>query len=138
MKHFAPSLIALLVALLWLSPAAAQAPRSPHGHWLVTEINNMPVNPGVKTTFDLAANGLATGSGGCNRYRSKGKIRGSAISFGPAIATRKMCLGNAMTQESAFFSKLPIIRSWQIADGVLSLADGTGRTVVRARLAKGR
>jgi heat shock protein HslJ len=87
-----------------------------------------------KTTPTLALDpsGRAAGFGGCNRYTGSYESDGeSAISFGPAAATMRACVGPGMAIESAFLGALPAVAAMSIAGDTLALADGEGEILLR-------
>jgi putative lipoprotein len=104
---------------------------SPQGQWLAEDIGGRGVIDNPPTTLDIAADGVVSGSGGCNRYSGKAEIDGSAIAIGPVAATKMACLHAPMDQETRFFDALDRARSWKIESDVLLLLDAQGNVLVR-------
>jgi heat shock protein HslJ len=84
--------------------------------WLVTGYNNgrqavVSVLNGTELTMEFSADGRVMGSAGCNRYSGSFKQDGKALSFGPAAATRRMCIEpeGVMEQEQQFLKALETV-----------------------------
>jgi len=101
--------------------------------WLVTGYNNgrqalVSVLKGTELTMEFSADGRVAGSAGCNRYTGSFKQDGKALSFGPAAATRRMCVEpeGVMEQEQQFLKALETVATARHeADRVeLRTADG--------------
>jgi len=101
--------------------------------WLVTGYNNgrqavVSVLNGSKLTMEFSADGRVAGYAGCNRYTGSFKQDGKALSFGPAAATRRMCIEpeGVMEQEQQFLKALETVATArQEADRLeLRTADG--------------
>jgi len=74
-----------------LQPAALSETR-----WLVTSYNNGKealVSPlaGSEITLLFGADGMVSGSTGCNNYSASYTLEGDALTIGPAAVTRMMC-----------------------------------------------
>lgn len=123
----------LLMLQIVTAFSAFAAPATPAGIWLAEDISGGGVIDRAQTTLTLALDGAISGSGGCNRYRGKAVISGSAISFGPLAATRAACPPAVMNQENRFFSALAATRGWRIdeQERKLFLVDGAGKVLVR-------
>jgi putative lipoprotein len=122
----------LLMAAVGPGCAAGQhGATSPQGRWHAEDIGGAGVIDDPQTTLDIAADGMVSGSGGCNRYSGKAEIDGSSIAIGPVAATKMMCLPAPMDQETTFFDALDKARSWKIENGKLLLLDGGGKILAR-------
>jgi heat shock protein HslJ len=84
--------------------------------WIVTGYNNgrqavVSVLNGTELTMEFAADGRVAGSAGCNRYTGSFKQDGKTLSFGPAAATRRMCVEpeGVMEQEQQFLKALETV-----------------------------
>ena len=66
------------------------------------------VTLGTTLTASFGADGMLSGSAGCNDYTASYKTDGSKISIGPAATTRKMCSEppNVMEQETQYLQAL--------------------------------
>jgi heat shock protein HslJ len=83
------------------------------------------------------ADGMATGSTGCNRYHAPYELDGPALRLGPAAMTMMACDPARTAVERAFTAALTDVRGWELADGELRLLDGAGRTLLLFRAAGG-
>lgn len=101
--------------------------------WIVTGYNNgrqavVSVLNGSELTMEFSADGRVAGYAGCNRYTGSFKQDGKALSFGPAAATRRMCIEpeGVMEQEQQFLKALETVATaWHEADRLeLRTADG--------------
>jgi heat shock protein HslJ len=101
--------------------------------WVVNGYNNgrqavVSVLAGTELTMEFAADGRVAGSTGCNRYTGSFKQDGKTLSFGPAAATRRMCIEpeGVMEQEQQFLKALETVATArQEADRLeLRTADG--------------
>ena len=84
--------------------------------WKVTGYNNgrqavVSVLTGTELTMEFSADGRVAGSAGCNRYTGSFKQDGKTLSFGPAAATRRMCVEpeGVMEQEQQFLKALETV-----------------------------
>jgi heat shock protein HslJ len=84
--------------------------------WRVTGYNNgrqavVSVLDDTELTMEFSADGKVAGSAGCNRYMGSFKQDGTALSFGPTAATRRMCAGpeGVMEQEQQFLKALETV-----------------------------
>lgn len=93
-------------------------------NWSLLEINrNEPVLADVDVTVKFA-DGVLTGSGGCNTYRSAfslGEHNPFVMKTSPVSATRKACPAAISNQESAFFKALEAVSQWGYDYGRLAL-----------------
>jgi heat shock protein HslJ len=101
--------------------------------WVVTGYNNgrqavVSALNGTELTMEFAADGRVAGSAGCNRYTGSFKQDGKTLGFGPAAATRRMCMEpeGIMEQEQQFLKALETVATArQEADRLeLRTADG--------------
>ena len=84
--------------------------------WQVTGYNNgrqavVSVLNGTELTMEFSADGRVAGSAGCNRYTGSFKQDGKSLSFGPAAATRRLCVEpeGVMEQEQQFLKALETV-----------------------------
>lgn len=110
--------------------------------WQVTGYNNgrqavVSVLNGTELTMEFSADGRVAGSAGCNRYTGSFKQDGKALSFGPAAATRRLCVEpeGVMEQEQQFLKALETVATarhegdrleLRTADGALAVTLGYG------------
>ena len=113
----------------------AEAPpsASPVGRWLAEDIRGGGVIDNLQSVVEIAADGVVTGSGGCNRMRGQATISGTSITIAPLASTMMACPPAIMDQEGKFMSALEAARSFRIdpQQRKLFLFDGAGQTVLR-------
>jgi heat shock protein HslJ len=92
--------------------------------WDVIAYNNgkqavVSVTLGTTLTANFGADGMLSGSAGCNNYTASYKTDGRKISIGPAATTRKMCAEppNIMEQEMQYLQALSTAATYRI-DGM--------------------
>lgn len=104
----------------------------PRGKWLAESIRRRGVIDNLQTVLEIAADGRASGSGGCNRFSGKADISGERISFSPLASTRMACAPAIMDQETKFLGALNDARKWRIDGprGKLFLLDAQGNEVL--------
>jgi heat shock protein HslJ len=118
---------------LTLATLAAQSRSLAGTSWHATGINNgkQAVSSLVRdstVTLNFGADGVATGSAGCNNFRAPYTADGAKVSFGPAVATRKMCAQpeGVMEQEQNFLNALGTVTTSRIEGDRLELRTATG------------
>jgi heat shock protein HslJ len=110
--------------------------------WRVTGYNNgkqavVSALVGTQLTMEFAADGRVSGSAGCNNYTATYTASGSALRFGPAATTRKMCAQpeGIMEQEQQFLQALETVATirqegeraeLRTAEGALAVSLGKG------------
>jgi len=107
-------LAASAVLALSLTHGVRADPASPTGKWLAEDIDGGGVIDRLQTTLELKADGLVTGTGGCNRYAGSANIDGDTITFRPMASTRMACSAAAMNQEYKFHRALENVRAWRV------------------------
>ena len=87
----------------------------------------------VTITLGFEGTEAISGSGGCNQYRAELEIGvDGALRIGPAMATKRGCMGPANAAEPRWFEALEQVRSI-VREGervLLGLADGTTMVMV--------
>jgi putative lipoprotein len=122
---------------IWVQRVAAQpeeaAADSPVGTWLAEDILGGGVIDNAQTTLEIAADGRASGRGGCNSYGGTATIDGDKLSFSPVVATQMACAEALMNQEQKFFDALGRVAAFRLvpAEQKLLLLDAEGETLVR-------
>ncbi|HYC62405.1 MAG TPA: META domain-containing protein [Thermoanaerobaculia bacterium] len=113
----------LLPALVVLACASAGVHNTT---WTLASIGgNAPV-AGANVTLQFG-NDAASGNGGCNQYRATFTTNGSALTFGPAMSTKRACVESSMNaQETAYFDALSRVASYERSDDRLVLRDASG------------
>lgn len=94
--------------------------------WTVTSIGGRPVSGMRPVTLSIGSDLAVGGNGGCNNYFTEARIDGTALSFGPAAATRMACAEEAMKQEAAYFTALAAVTSYELDGKSLRLLDEAG------------
>ena len=100
--------------------------------WNATAINNgkqavASVVADSTVTLEFLADGSAAGSAGCNRYTATWAADGSKLTFGPAAATRKMCVRpEVMQQEQNFLAALGSVAAARFEGDRLELRTAAG------------
>ncbi len=103
------------------------------GSWTVTSLLTGDAvtgpKPGTELTATFAGAGRLSGSAGCNRYEASYTVDGGAIEIQPPRASERACSTPAgvMAQERDYLAALPLVASYRIEAGRLSLltAEGT-------------
>ncbi len=96
-----------------LASFTAQSKSLAGTNWKVTGFNNgrqavvSPIN-GTEPTLAFANDGRYSGSAGCNNFTGAFSVQGAKVSFGPAAATRRMCVkpDGIMEQEQQLLKAL--------------------------------
>jgi putative lipoprotein len=98
------------------------------GTWIAEDIGGGGVIDNAQSTIRFAADGTASGSGGCNNFSGKAVVDGDSIRIGPLAATKKLCVPALDDQERKFFDALERARSFEIDAGTqkLLLEDESG------------
>jgi heat shock protein HslJ len=112
----------VLIDATSVSTVAAQSvPNELVGTWLAEDIGGGGVIDYLQTTLEINDDGTYSGFAGCNNYTGTFDLKGGEILFGPAGATRKMCVPAVMDQETKFFAALKAGLSWKIEQTKLVL-----------------
>jgi heat shock protein HslJ len=119
-----------------LATLAAQPASLAGTSWRVTAINNgkqavVSVLSGSTLTLGFTADGLASGSAGCNRYKTRYQADAAKLRFQVPAATRMMCPGEGlMEQEQAFLKALSTVASARHEGSRLELRTAEGALAV--------
>jgi heat shock protein HslJ len=105
--------------------------------WQVTGYNNgrqavVSVLNGTELTMEFSADGRVAGSAGCNRYTGSFQQDGQSLSFGPAAATRRLCVepDGVMEQEQRFLKALETVSTARHEADRLELRTADGALAV--------
>jgi len=105
--------------------------------WHVTGYNNgkqavVSVTVGSNVTMAFGTDGRVSGSAGCNNYTASYTNDGAALKFGPAAATRRMCVTpeGVMEQEQQFLQALETVTTARQEGERLELRGDRGQLVV--------
>jgi heat shock protein HslJ len=118
-----------LAASFTQAPASSEA--LPGSSWIVTGYNNgkqavVSVALGTELTANFGADGMLSGSSGCNTYSASYKIDGNKISIGPAATTMKACEQAVMDQEQQYLAALATAATYRIDGNQLELRTAAG------------
>lgn len=91
-----------------------------------------PVINGTQVSIVFGADGLLSGSAGCNIYAAQYEAGERALSIGPVAAAKTICSRPAglMNQEAAYLSALDLVTAYEFSEEGLRLLDEEGRTVL--------
>ena len=102
------------------------------GNWQVSSINGASV-PGATVTMDIA-DGLVSGSSGCNRYNSSYTQSGYTLTFAPAAMTQLACAPAEMKAEARFGKALNSVTSYSFStNGELQMFSGNALVLQAGR-----
>ena len=91
-----------------------------------------PVINGTQITAMFGADGLLSGSGGCNIYAAQYDAGEELLSIGPVASAKTICSQpqGLMNQEAAYLTALDSVAAYTFSGDELSLLDEKGRTVL--------
>jgi len=91
-----------------------------------------PVLNDTRITAVFGADGLLSGSGGCNIFAARYDAGGELLSIGPVASAKTICSEprGVMNQEAAYLAALDRIVFFEFSGGELRLLDGDRRTVL--------
>lgn len=125
-------LSALVLSACLMTPSAMAADGALAGtEWQATELDGKNVDPQVVSTLAFDADGAVHGNGGCNSFRGKAEIKGTALKFGDLASTAMACEDAKSMQETVFYKALVQAASFSLADTELTLLDAAGKTLAR-------
>jgi heat shock protein HslJ len=132
----AGALLLLLVTMTACSGLPGTGGSSPttmtDGAWVLTDLGGGAVGDMAEhlPTLSFGADGMVSGSDGCNRLRGGYTTDGQMLSFEAMASTRMACThGEALAQ--AFGAALSITQSYRLDGDALTLFDGTGEPIMR-------
>ena len=125
------TLLALTLLVIGCAPLADTANPGLDGtDWVLTAMSGTAPIANSNITLKFA-DGSATGSAGCNQYRSSYTTSGSELKFGMTISTKRACLEPAMNrQEVAYLDALNKVASYEITGDRLLLKDAANTTLL--------
>jgi len=88
----------------------------------------LPVLTGTQIDATFGANGLLTGSSGCNLYFARYSVTGASLAIGLLATSKNSCSGppGIMSQEQSYLSLLPQVAGYDIEGNQLVLLDNSG------------
>jgi len=88
----------------------------------------------ITLTFEQ---GSASGSAGCNQYRSATTTDGSKLAFGMTSSTKRACLAqDRNVQETAYLEALTKVAAYEVSGDRLELRDAAGKTLLEFERAR--
>jgi heat shock protein HslJ len=97
--------------------------------WILTSLNRAEPLPDTTITASFEADGVLSGTDGCNRYGAKYQVDGDQITVSPGMGTMMACPEPIMKQATDYMIALESAATYQIRDGTLSLLDADGAVV---------
>jgi heat shock protein HslJ len=94
--------------------------------WTLTSLDGTAVPPGARITATFSADGLVSGSGGCNTYSASYQVADLSLTVGPVAATRMSCGDEADALESQYFDLLQGAIAFTVDDAALLVVAETG------------
>ena len=118
------ALVAVLMAACSGSAASAapDAAALPGTSWTATSVGGVAVIAATPPKLTFGADGIVSGTTGCNSYSGSYKLDGGSITVGLLAMTMMLCQGPVGDQETAFSAALQSATAWSIgSDGSLTL-----------------
>ncbi len=105
------------------------------GAWILESIADVPTSYEAQSTLDFDTNADFHGSGGCNRYSGTYATTGAILAMSAPAATRMLCPGAAMDQETRFFDALRRVERFDYEGDTLLLYSAGSEVPMRLRRA---
>jgi heat shock protein HslJ len=115
--------MAAAMVLTLVVPARAQ---SPEGSWRILSLTGVENLSSDKASLEIAADGKAGATVGCNRLVASARFSGSSLSFGKVAATMMACPPPLDKEERALADVLTDTASFRIEAGRLTLLSEAG------------
>jgi heat shock protein HslJ len=142
MKHAIAFTFLLALVLIGCAPLAdtatdtAKTPDLDGTDWKLTAMNGSAPVAGSSITLKFEQ-GSATGSAGCNQYRSTYTTNGAKLQFGMTSSTKRACLEQEMNvQETAYLGTLPKVAEYGVSGDRLTLRDASGAALLEYERAR--
>jgi heat shock protein HslJ len=132
-------LLALAASAAACAPIGADNANRPleNTSWTVASIAGAPTLPEARPTLTFSADGIVSGSTGCNQFSGAYRRDGGALSFGGISATLIGCDGERGLQETAFLAALNGATSWRHGPDGLLISGPAGDIVAGEGIAEG-
>lgn len=101
------------------------------GAWQVAQMDGTDAVESGKTWIRFESEGRVAGSGGCNQFSGPLKRSGATIAIGPAVSTKRYCLGPIQLQEDRFYRLLEEVRNAHLEGNELVMTDTAGKSLMR-------
>lgn len=120
-----PSLLLVMVATAAAPPAGLE-----ESSWVLSSLGGQPVKQAPAVTLRIAE-GQATGSDGCNRYRGPVALDGNGfrVQTGAMVSTKMACLPEVMTRAGKYTTALEQARTVRVEGQRLTLLGEDGATL---------
>ncbi len=129
MKHFTTRILLILAGILLLAayqPVQAADSELAGTSWTLSSLNSRLPLPNTTVTLDLAADGTASGTDGCNRFSTTYTVNGDTIRFRPFGATTMMACAPAVAEQAVAYQKaLAVADKFEVRSNLLLLFDGS-------------
>lgn len=100
--------------------------------WVAYEISNLRLAGSIRPTIVFPEPGRVSVFSGCNRYMGPVVVEGTKLAFPPTLAgTLMACPPEQERLQKQVLNVLPMVRSYLLRDGILSLLNDKGVAVMR-------
>jgi len=97
--------------------------------WILTSLNGQPVLEEAPVTDKFGADGMVTGTDGCNNYGAGYQVDGNSVTLTPGPSTMMACPDPIMQQSTAYMAALGSSATFKIQGDKLLLKDTDGNVV---------
>lgn len=111
-----------------LAPAVASA-ATPSGKWRLASLEDTPSFDASKTELAFLDAGRAAMTVGCNRMSASASVSGTALKFGPIMATKMACPPRLMALEASFQNAIGRTVTFKLDGDKLTLIDASASIV---------
>lgn len=102
-----------------------------NGKWMLSRLNNAPVNRSIKLpemTIELSKRKIS-GTSSCNNYMGTiNNVTSTSILFGNIVSTRKACIHKNIEPE--YLAALNAIKTFKVAESMLVFYDENGKELL--------
>lgn len=125
---------ATVAAICAAAPVGATEPKFPVDVlWVAERLGPQPFASVSRPTLQVAANGRASGTTGCNRYVATATTSGAALTFGAMGMTKMACFGAGSDNERLFAPALAAATGWRLEGRALVVETPGGPLRFRRR-----
>jgi heat shock protein HslJ len=94
--------------------------------WTLTAIDDEPVAADAGVTASFSADGVLSGSGGCNNYSATWSAEGSSLTITPIAATLILCIPDVDELETRYLGRLQAASEFAVSGGELTITTDDG------------
>ncbi len=128
----------LLLAACQLLPGRGGGADLVDTSWVLSSLGGDLPLPGTSVTLQFGADGSASGSDGCNRFRTTFSQRGDRLTFDqPGASTMMACEEPIMNQATAYMAALAATTKFTVSEEELILRDGNENLAILAPVSQG-